>query len=115
MADIQYLNYGDQQIEQQALLNNLANQVQDYVNKQSWSNKRKEKFMSAYSDLMNRGIQGASNNTGQWVLNVGGDSPFPLDTMSRKDKEMYQEAAYFIQQQMAALPTKASQEEKSED
>lgn len=114
MADIQYLNYGDQQIEQQALLNNLANQVQDYVSKQSWSNKRKEKFMSAYSDLMNRGIQGASNSTGQWVINVGGDSPVPLDTMSRKDREMYQEAAYFIQQQMASLPTKASQEEKEE-
>ena len=114
MADIQYLNYGDQQIEQQALLNNLANQVQDYVGKQSWSNKRKEKFMSAYSDLMNRGIQGASNSTGQWVINVGGDSPVPLDTMSRKDREMYQEAAYFIQQQMASLPTKASQEEKEE-
>ena len=113
MADIQYLNYGDQQIEQQALLNNLANQVQDYVNRQSWSNKRKEKFMSAYSDLMSKGIQGASNSTGQWVINVGGDIPF--DSMSRKDKEMYQEAAYFIQQQMAALPTKASKETEEQN
>ena len=42
MADIQYLNYGNQQIEQQALtLNNVANNVLDYVNSQSWSNKRK--------------------------------------------------------------------------
>lgn len=109
MADIQYLNYGDQQIEQQALLNNLANQVQGYVQSQPWSNKRKEKFMSAYSDLMNRGILGASNNTGQWMIDVNGD---PLPEMSRKDKEMYQEAAYFIQQQMAALPTKTAEEEK---
>lgn len=109
MADIQYLNYGDQQIEQQALLNNLANQVQGYVQSQPWSNKRKEKFMSAYSDLMNRGILGASNNTGQWMVDVNGD---PLPEMSRKDKEMYQEAAYFIQQQMAALPTKTAEEEK---
>ena len=65
--------------------------------------------MSAYSDLMNRGILGASNNTGQWMIDVNGD---PLPEMSRKDKEMYQEAAYFIQQQMAALPTKTAEEEK---
>lgn len=112
MADIQYLNYGDQQIEQQALLNNLANNVQNYVQNQSWSTKRKEKFMSAYSDLMNRGITGASNNTGQWTINVNGD---PLPEMSKKDKEMYQEAAYFIQQQMASLPTKQAEEEKKEE
>lgn len=111
MADIQYLNYGNQQIEQQALLNNLANQVQGYVQQQPWSNKRKEKFMSAYSDIMNRGIIGASNNTGQWMIDVNG-SPIPFDSMSKKDKEMYQEAAYFIQQQMAGLPTKAAEEEK---
>lgn len=113
MADIQYLNYGDQQIEQQALLNNLANNVQSYVQNQPWSNKRKEKFMSAYSDLMNRGILGASNSTGQWMIDVGGDA-LPFDTMSKKDKEMYQEAAYFIQQQMQGLPTKASEEEQKE-
>ena len=112
MADIQYLNYGDQQIEQQALLNNLANNVQNYVQNQSWSTKRKEKFMSAYLDLMNRGITGASNNTGQWTINVNGD---PLPEMSKKDKEMYQEAAYFIQQQMASLPTKQAEEEKKEE
>ena len=112
MADIQYLNYGDQQIEQQALLNNLANNVQNYVQNQSWSKKRKDKFMSAYSDLMNRGIIGASNNSGQWMIDVNGD---PLPEMSKKDKEMYQEAAYFIQQQMASLPTKQAEEEKKEE
>ena len=110
MADIQYLNYGDQQIEQQALLKNLADQVQGYVQKQPWSNKRKEKFMSAYSDIMNKGILGASNGTGQWMIDVG--DTIDLDSMGRKDKEMYQEAAYFIQQQMAGMPTKSSQEEE---
>ena len=114
MADIQYLNYGDQQIEQQALLNSLANNVQQYVQNQSWSKKRKDKFMSAYSDLMNRGLLGASNTSGQWVIDVNGD-PLPFDSMDQKDREMYQEAAYFIQQQMAGLPTKASQEEKAEE
>lgn len=110
MADIQYLNYGDQQIDQQAFLTKAANEVQGYIQKQPWSKKRKEKFMSAYSDLMNRGIQGASNGSGQWMIDVGGDV-LPFDTMDKKDKEMYQEAAYFIQQQMAGLPTKASLEE----
>jgi len=61
--------------------------------------------MSAYSDLMNRGILGASNSSGQWMIDVGGDA-LPFDTMSEKDKEMYQEAAYFIQQQMQGLPTR---------
>ena len=113
MADIQYLNYGDQQIEQQALLNALSNDVQEYVQNKPWSKKRKEKFMSAYSDLMNKGILGASNNTGQWMIDVNGDIPF--DTMDKKDKEMYGEAAYFIQQKMAGLPTKASQEQSKEE
>jgi hypothetical protein len=66
--------------------------------------------MSAYSDLMNRGIQGASNGTGQWMIDVGGDA-LPFDSMDKKDREMYQEAAYFIQQQMSGIPTKASLEE----
>ena len=114
MADIQYLNYGDQQIEQQAFLNKAANEVQAYVQNQSWSKKRKEKFMSAYSDLMNRGILGASNSTGQWMIDVGGGA-LPFDTMSEKDKEMYQEAAYFIQQQMQGLPTRTQEEEKKEE
>lgn len=112
MADIQYLNYGDQQIEQQALLTSLANNVQSYVAKQSWSNKRKEKFMSAYSDIMNKGLKGASNTSGQWTIDVG--DTIDLDSKSKKDREMYQEAAYFIQQQMSKLPTKSSQEKKDE-
>lgn len=111
MADIQYLNYGDQQIEQQAFLNKAANEVQNYVQSQPWSRKRKEKFMSAYSDLMNRGVLGASNSSGQWVLDIGGED-LGLDSKNTKDKEMYQEAAYFIQQQMAGMPTKSAQAEE---
>lgn len=113
MADIQYLNYGDQQIEQQALLNNLANNVQQYVQNQSWSKKRKDKFMSAYLDIMNKGISGASNNSGMWKIDV--NDTIDLDSMDQKDKEMYQEAAYFIQQQMSGLPTKSVEEKKKED
>lgn len=111
MAD--FINYGDQQLEQQALLNNLANNVQNYVNTQPWSNKRKEKFMSAYSDIMNNGVLGASNSTGQWVLNTR--NAIDLNSKDRKDREMYQEAAYFIQQQMAGLSSKVASEKEQEE
>lgn len=115
MADIKYLNYGNQQVDEQALLTSMANDVQNYVNSQPWSSKRKQKFMTAYSDIMNRGIQGASNETGQWRINVGGD-PYPFDQMDKKDREMYGEAAYFIQQQMNRLATTPkTEEEKAEE
>lgn len=107
MADIQYINYGNQQIDQQVLLQNMANEVTNYVSNQPWSSKRKQKFMDAYTNLITHGIQGASNDTGVWTVNVGGDT-IPLETMSKKDQEMYKEAAYFIQQQMSKLPTAES-------
>ena len=112
MTDIQYLNYGNQQIEQQALMDSLSNDVQSYVDSQPWSNNRKQKFMKAYTTIMNNGITGANNSTGQWKINVNGT--IDLDNMSKKDKEMYQEAAYFIQQQMSKLPTKSAEEEKKD-
>lgn len=112
MAEIKYLNYGNQQVDEQALLTSMANDVQEYVNSQPWSSKRKQKFMTAYSDIMSRGIQGASNNTGQWKINVGG-TQIPFEQMDKKDKEMYGEAAYFIQQQMNRLATTPEIEEEN--
>jgi hypothetical protein len=50
--------------------------------------------MSAYQDIMSRGVLGASNSTGEWRINVGGNV---MPTMNKKDREMYEEAAYFIQ------------------
>jgi len=35
--------------------------------------------------------------------------------MSRKEQEMYGEAAYFLQQQMSRIPTKASLTEKENE
>ena len=102
MADIKYLNYGNQQVDEQALLTSMANDVQNYVNSKSWSKKRKEKFMNAYSDLVGRGLLGASNDTGQWYINV---EKGPITYGDKKDEQMYGEAAYFIQQQMNRLAT----------
>ena len=114
MADIQYINYGDQQIELQALMTRLADRVLKYVQNQPWSNKRKNKFMTYYQDIMSRGLKSATNDTGQWIINTGGDQ-LQFDTMDKMDREMYEEAAYFIQQQMASLPTRSSQESKKEE
>lgn len=106
-----YLNYGDQQVDQAQLLTNMANQVQNYVNQQSWSGKRKQKFMDAYTDLVNKGLRGATNTSGRWQVEVGGD--VDVESMDRKDREMYQEAAYFIQQQMQGLATAKQAEEEA--
>lgn len=109
----EFINYGDQQIDQQQLLTNLANNVTSYVEAQPWTKKRKQKFMQYYTDIVNRGILGASNNTGQWMLDVGG-APYPEENLSKKDQQMLGEAAYFIQQQMASLPTKSQTDESSD-
>ena len=111
MADIQYLNYGDQQIEQQAFLDKAKKEVYDYVRKQPWSTKRKERFMSAYSDIMTRGVLGASvdDKTGLYKIQVGGD----VMNISPDDQKIYGDAAAYLQEQMASLPTKASLEEEA--
>lgn len=106
-----YLNYGDAQIEQQAFLNAAANNVESYLSKQPWSNKRKDLFRKAYTDIMSREVTGASNATGIWNVQHKG-SQIDLDSLSKKEREMYGEAAYFIQQQMSSIPTKQAAEEE---
>lgn len=105
-----YLNYGADQIDQQAFLDAAANNVQQYVNNQTWSAKRKQKFLDAYSDIMSKGIIGANNKTGQWAVDL--NSNIDLESMDRKDQEMYHEAAYYILQQMKGITPKAKEEEK---
>lgn len=105
-----YLNYGADQIDQQAFLDAAANNVQQYVNNQTWSAKRKQKFLNAYSDIMSKGIIGANNKTGQWAVDL--NSNIDLESMDRKDQEMYHEAAYYILQQMKGITPKAKEEEK---
>lgn len=104
-----YIPYGDQQMEQASFMKAIADNVQNYVNQQTWSNKRKQKFLDAYSDIVSKGITGASNNSGQWAVDLSGN--LDLESKSKKDQEIYHEAAYYILQQMKGLPTKQSQEE----
>ena len=63
-------------------MTNLADQVQTYVSNQPWSSKKKERFMNAYSDIMSRGITGADNSTGQWMISTGGDQ---IEYKDKKD------------------------------
>lgn len=113
--EIKYIPYGDNEIDYNQFVQNSANSVQNYVNQQPWSKKRKQSFLNAYQDLMTRGVTGASNTTGVWTVNHNGEQ-IDLNSLSKIDREMYGEAAYFIQQQMSGIPTKAKQtaEEKKE-
>lgn len=110
--EIIYIPYGDQQMEQAPFMRAIADNVQDYVNQQTWSSKRKQKFLDAYSDIVSKGITGASNNSGQWAVDLSGN--LDLESKSKKDQEMYHEAAYYILQQMKGIPTKQSQAEEEE-
>lgn len=115
MADTNYLYYGDQEIEQQALMNSLANEVNNYVASKSWSKKKKERFMSAYSDMINRGLKGASNNSGVWMVDFGGNNYIDQNTWDDKQREAYEAAATFIHKQMSGLPTRSSQEQTKKE
>lgn len=107
-----YLNYGnDAQINQNDFLNAAANNVESYLSKQSWSSKRKDLFRKAYQDIMSKGVTGASNTSGVWEIQHNGD-PIDLSSLSKKEQEMYGEAAYYIQQQMNGLQSKKQAEEK---
>lgn len=112
--EIKYIPYGTEEIDYNQFLQNSANSVQNYVNQQPWSQKRKQSFLNAYQDLMTKGIIGANNNTGVWTINHNGEQ-IDLNSKSKIDREMYGEAAYFIQQQMSKLPTKQAQQQKEEE
>lgn len=119
--EIKYIPYGTDEIDYNQFINNADNEVQSYINQQPWSNKRKKLFLNAYQNLKSKGITGASKEiTGNpnapeiWKINYGQDA-IPLETLSKKEQQMYGEAAYFLQQQMSRVPTKASLTKKEED
>ena len=111
--EITYIPYGQDQISQQELLTNMANDVQNYVDGRAWSKKRKESFLRAYQDIVSKGITGASNSTGVWQINHNGT--IDMSNMSQVDKEMYGAAAYFIQNQMSKIKPKVKEEEKKQE
>lgn len=108
-----YLNYGEDQINQTELMDSLANNYESYLNSKRWGKKKKyrEKWLNAYQDILNRGITGASSDSGIWKVNHNGEN-INLDGMSNIDKEMYQDAAYFIKSQMSRMTPKTKEEKK---
>lgn len=115
--EITYIPYGQDEISQQDLMTSLANGVSGYLDSKRWAKKDKyrQAWLNAYQDIINRGITGASNDSGIWKINHKGDN-FTLDTMSNTEREMYQDAAYYIQQKMAQMtPRKKEEEKKKED
>ena len=115
--EITYIPYGQDEISQQDLMTNLANGVEGYLGSRRWARKDKYRnaWLAAYQDIMNHGLTGASNNNGIWTINHGQEA-IPLDSKSNLEKEMYQDAAYYIQQQMAKMtPRKKEEEKKKED
>ena len=110
--ETRYINYGNQQVNYEDFLNNAADQVQGYVASMPWSTKRKEKFLEAYQDIMSKGVVGANNSSGQWGIDINGND---LNLENKPNKEMYYEAAYFIQQQMAALAQDKKEEKPTEN
>ena len=115
--EIIYIPYGQDEISQQDLMTSLADGVESYLGSKRWAKKDKyrQAWLDAYQNIINRGITGASNDSGIWRINHKGDN-FTLDTMSNTEREMYQDAAYYIQQKMAQMtPRKKEEEKKKED
>lgn len=114
--EITYIPYGQDEISQQDLMDSLANGVESYLGSRRWAQKDKyrQAWLNAYQDIINQGLTGASNESGVWKVNHKGN--IDLDSKSNLEKEMYQDAAYFIRQQMSQItPRKKEEEEKKKD
>lgn len=114
---ITYIPYGQDEISQQDLMTSLANGVPGYLDSKRWAKKDKyrQAWLNAYQDIIKGGLVGASNSSGIWTIQHGGD-PIDLNNKSSIDREMYQDAAYYIQQQMSRMtPRKKEEEAKKED
>ena len=111
------MTYYGKEIDQDAFLQKVAKEAQLYVDSQPWSKKMKERWINAYSDLMNHGITGVrvateGNNAGFNEVTYDGEQ-IPTGGMKRKDRAMYEDAAWFIEKQMGSISPK--EEEKKKD
>ena len=114
--EITYIPYGQDEISQQDLMTSLANGVPGYLDNKRWAKKDKyrQAWLNAYQNIINGGLVGASNSSGIWTIQHGGE-PIDLNTLSNVDREMYQDAAYYIQQQMSRMTPRKKEEEAKKD
>jgi hypothetical protein len=66
-----YIKYGDIDVDQEAYLKAIADNAEAYLASRPWSEKQKNKWRNAYSDIVSQGITGASistngQNAGKW-------------------------------------------------
>lgn len=114
--EITYIPYGQDEISQQDLMTSLANGVEGYLGSKRWARKDKYRnaWLAAYQDIINHGLTGASNETGVWTVNHG-QGPIDLNNKSNTEREMYQDAAYYIQQKMSQMTPRKKEEEKKKE
>lgn len=112
MEQNNYINYNNNQIDQNAFMEYAASGIDSYLKGKSWTNKRKQLFLDAYQDIMSRGVLGASPEDGLWKVSHKGDQ-IDLNSMSKKQQEMYKEAAYYIKKSMEEVYS--PKEESSKD
>lgn len=106
-----WLGLGEDQIDQSLFLTNAANNIQSYVQSKPWSSKRKQSFLNAYNAIMQSGVTGATNDTGQWQLTT--QSQLDPTGLSDRDQEMLGDAAYFILSQMQGVTPRGTTTEES--
>ena len=114
--EITYIPYGQDEISQQDLMTSLANGAPGYLDSKRWAKKDKyrQAWLNAYYDIIDGGLVGASNSSGIWTIQHGGE-PIDLNTKSNLEREMYQDAAYYIQQQMSRMTPRKKEEEAKKD
>ena len=97
----EYLNYNNQKFAKSEFLKNSADNLQLFLDSKPWSTKRKDLFISAYTDIMNHGVIGASNESGVDEILYNGEIDF--SNKSEKEKQMYELAAGYILDQINEL------------
>lgn len=107
-----WLGLGGDQIDQSLFLTNAANNIQSYVQSKPWSTKRKQSFLNAYNAIMQTGVTGATNDTGQWELTT--QTQLDPSGLSNRDQEMLGDAAYFILSQMQGVTPRGAVESTEE-
>lgn len=115
--EIKYIPYGQDEISQQDLMTSLANGIDSYLGNKRWARKDKYRnaWLAAYQDIINRGLLGASNESGVWKINHEGEE-IPMNEKSNIEREMYGDAAYYIRQQMSRItPRKKEEEDKKKN
>lgn len=106
-----WMDLGGDQIDQSPFLTNAANNINNYVNSKPWSAKRKNSFLNAYNAIMQTGVTGATNESGQWELTT--TNPLDSSSLSNQDQEMLGTAANYILSQMQSVTPRNKEQASS--